>query len=233
LVSNLGADVNQADDQGCTPLFLAARLGDLAVVQCLAKELSADVNIAKNNGVTPLLAAVLGGDLAIVRCLVKEHGADVNQAAKYGITLVGLAADKGNLPMVQCLVDELGADVNQESHDGSTPLMMATFKKHRKCIAYLLKRGANPKASYVVGGGMAVDISKSNGAPPELIAYLEAKTHCSNLSCTGAGLKKCTGCKQARYCGQQCQLAHWPAHKADCNKVAAELNAAEDKQRRQ
>jgi hypothetical protein len=48
--------------------------------------------------------------------------------------------------------------------------------------------------------------------------YLNAKAHYSNPDCSGAGRKKCTGRKQARYCGQSCQLAHWKAHKAKCNK---------------
>jgi hypothetical protein len=64
--------------------------------------------------------------------------------------------------------------------------------------------------------GTAADVSKWFDAPAALTEYLEAKQHCSNPGCSGAGLKKCTGCKQARYCKQACQLAHWPAHKVEC-----------------
>jgi hypothetical protein len=87
-----------------------------------------------------------------------------------------------------------------------------------------MRHGADPQA-VAPAFGTAAHISKVDGAPPEQTAYLEAKTHCSNPGCAGAGLKKCTGCKQVRYCGQQCQLAHWAAHKADC-EAAAELRAA-------
>jgi hypothetical protein len=41
-------------------------------------------------------------------------------------------------------------------------------------------------------------------------------------------VKKCTGCKQARYCGEPCQLAHWTAHKTDCRRWTAELEADKD-----
>jgi hypothetical protein len=34
---------------------------------------------------------------------------------------------------------------------------------------------------------------------------------------------KCTACTQARYCKEECQLAHWTAHKADCKRLRAEL----------
>jgi hypothetical protein len=47
----------------------------------------------------------------------------------------------------------------------------------------------------------------AGGAPAEQTECLEAKTHCSNTGCVGAGTQECTGCKRARYCGQACQLA--------------------------
>jgi hypothetical protein len=32
----------------------------------------------------------------------------------------------------------------------------------------------------------------------------------------GVRLQMCSRCKRVRYCGPQCQLAHWQAHKAKC-----------------
>jgi hypothetical protein len=51
---------------------------------------------------------------------------------------------------------------------------------------------------------------------------------CSSPGCGGSGVKRCTSCKQARYCAQGCQSAHWPANKADCKRVRAELAASEN-----
>jgi ankyrin repeat protein len=124
-------------------------------------------------------------------------------------------------------VKELGADVNWARKNGATALMLAASKGYHEIVAYLLRHGADPQSIAPILG-TAADVSNMCGAPPEQTAYLEAKTHCSNPCCAGAGLKKCTGCKQVRYCGHQCQLAHWPAHKADC-KAAAELRSAKGK----
>jgi hypothetical protein len=133
----------------------------------------------------------------------------------------------GHLDVVRCLVEELEADVNLSRNDGATVLMVAAHEKHHRMVAYLMRHGADLQAS-APRCGIAADVSKRYGAPPEQTTYIEAKTHCSHPGCAGAGIKKCTGCKQVQYCGQQCQLAHWQAHKADC-KAAAELRAAKGK----
>ena len=51
------------------------------------------------------------------------------------------------------------------------------------------------------------------------------RAHCAAPGCSGAGILKCTGCKQARYCGEPCELAHRKAHKADCRRWNAIFNA--------
>jgi hypothetical protein len=132
-----------------------------------------------------------------------------------------------HLAVVRCLVEEFEADVNLARKNGATALMVAASESNHKIFAYLMRHGANPQAS-APAFGTAAHISKTDGSPPEQTAYLEAKTHCSYPGCGGSGIKKCTGCKQVRYCGQQCQLAHWSLHKADC-KAAAELRPAKDK----
>ena len=76
--------------------------------------------------------------------------------------------------------------------------------------------------------GTAADFSKHFGAPAEQTAYLEARTHCAKPGCGGAGLKKCAGCLEVFFCSSNCQVAHWPAHKADCKRrVEAKLSKGE------
>jgi ankyrin repeat protein len=77
---------------GATPFFVAAEIGNLALVQLLAKQLGADVTQAAIDGVTPFYIAVQMDHLAVVRYLVKELGADVSQGANNGATPLYLAA---------------------------------------------------------------------------------------------------------------------------------------------
>jgi ankyrin repeat protein len=217
LVQELGADVNKSAKDGLTPLYIAAMTGKLDVVRFMANTLGADVNL---RGKDPLFIAAHEGHVDVVRCLVNEFGVDVNRAGLNGVTALFMAAQEGLLEVVRCLLEELGADDKQATYKGRTPLMAASHGKHAKIIKLLIKFGADAQASTAFG--TAAYVSKKCGAPEALTQYLEAKAHCSNPGCSGAGLKKCTGCKQARYCGQTCQLAHWRAHKVDCKASKGE-----------
>jgi ankyrin repeat protein len=191
-------------------------------------ELGADVNHSTADGNTALIMAVYQGQVDAMRCLVKELGADVNQKNCQGSTALLEAIRRGDVESVRTLVKELGADVNLSLPDGGTPLIVASGLQNEKIVKLLLKAGADAQASVFVEGTYftAADGAAANGASAELKEYLEAKLHCSNLSCSGAGIQKCAGCKQARYCGQACQLAHWPVHKADCKARQAKAISA-------
>jgi hypothetical protein len=204
------------------------------VTRCLVKNLGANVNQAKEYGYPPLFIAARHGRLAALRCLVKDLGANVITCFM-DRTHLYFATENGQLAAVQCLVKELSADIDKAADQGlrwCTPLMMASYKKHADVVRWLIKEGANTQAcaykenEFGIFAVTAADLSKRTGASSEQTAYLEAKTHCSNPGCSGAGIKRCPACKQARYCGEPCQYAHWKAHKADSKRWSAELNAA-------
>jgi hypothetical protein len=227
LVRELGADPNGADEEDCTPSYMAAQMGYEAVVRCLVKEFGADVNKADDRGATPMYMAAQQGHMPVAVCLARELGANVSQETDRGCTPVAAEAEGGYQDVVLCLVKDFGANVNVAAHDGSTPLMIAIEGQHEHIVRILLKHGADPQAMHPEFG-TAADLSKLIGAPAEQIAYLEAKTHCSNPGCTGAGRKTCAECNQVRYCCVDCQHAHWPAHRAECKVAAKARRAAKD-----
>lgn len=52
----------------------------------------------------------------------------------------------------------------------------------------------------------------------------EGTPTCDACGLPSSGLKRCTGCRAARYCSKGCQVAAWPSHKAACK--AAQQAAA-------
>jgi hypothetical protein len=190
------------------------------------KDLGADVNQQDEigmTGMTALSVASAGGLHDTVRYLVEELGADVN--ADVPRPPLYVAAVRGHLDVVRLLL-KLGANIDQTDSNGVTPLMVATVQKHDELVLWLVKAGANTQKRRFHADGVSTALSLSQyfaGASAEQTMYLESKTHCSSPGCSGAGLMKCTGCKQVRYCKEACQLAHWKAHKADCKRWSAEL----------
>jgi ankyrin repeat protein len=233
LVEEFSADVHQRrSSDGRTALMAAAHGGSVDALTCLV-ELGADVKETISDGSTALMEAAYAASVDVVQCLVKEFGASVNQPrSNDGITALIAAARDGDLDMVRCLL-KLKADVNKTSDDGATALMAASFHKHHEIVVWLVKAGADtqvvmsaPSDGYAF---TAAVFSRDVGASIEQTAYLEAKTHCSKFCCSGAGIMKCTACKQVRYCREQCQLAHWKVHKVDCKRWRAELKADKGK----
>jgi hypothetical protein len=188
----------------------------LPVTECLVKDLGAEYK-SHIDGRAPLFVAAKNGHPGVVRFLATELGADVNHADKCGCTPLFGAAQNGHLDVVRLLVKDFGADVNQATFCGITTLIAATIRKHEEVVTWLLKNGANAQAIHE-NFGTAAHVSRSLGAPAEQSAYLEARTHCANPRCSGAGLKKCAKCLEVFFCAKDCQVAAWPAHKADCKR---------------
>jgi hypothetical protein len=124
--------------------------------------------------------------------------------------------------MVRLLVKDFGANVNKTREDGINPLKIAVRYEREDVVAFLIKYGANVQDSSDAFGN-AAEISRAYAASPKQTQYLEARTHCANTGCDGVGGKKYDGCLKVYYCARVCQLAHWPAHKAECRRSAEEL----------
>jgi hypothetical protein len=148
-----------------------------------------------------------------VRCLLSELGANVSHGSVFGSTALFSAAYEGQSDVVRCLVREFGADINLSDYNGITPLMAASSRKHAALCKWLVKAGADPQAK-APNHEIAADISRRVGASPEQTAYLEAN--------------KCQGRMQGRYCGPACHVAHWPNHRAECQRLGAALKCAQD-----
>jgi ankyrin repeat protein len=86
--------VNQANDDGETPLNCAAECGHSDCVKLLLEADGVDVNKANRDGYTPLSLAASCGHSDCVKLLIEADGVDVNKADKYGQTPLTWAAEE-------------------------------------------------------------------------------------------------------------------------------------------
>jgi ankyrin repeat protein len=145
LVKELGADVNQGNDKGVTPISIAAENGQLAIVRFLAKDFGADVDLAmKISRSTPSCVNAEKGNADMLRLLCKDLGANVDQIMKFRKSPSIIAAKHGHLEAVVCLISELGADLNHPDEDGRTVLEYARSAGHKSIVA-AIKAAAQAK----------------------------------------------------------------------------------------
>jgi hypothetical protein len=90
LVKDLGADVNQADERGLTPLMVATAMNRLHTMRCLGVDLGADVNLRGHNSYTPLMVASAAWHGHVVVWLLK-NGADAHASSSTYLTAVDIS----------------------------------------------------------------------------------------------------------------------------------------------
>ncbi|HYV08674.1 MAG TPA: ankyrin repeat domain-containing protein [Thermoplasmata archaeon] len=131
--------INDANEEGFTPLGLAAFFGHVDAVKVLL-EAGADVNLKPPSRFqnTAVDAAVAGDHTDVVRVLLAA-GADPNVRSEASYTTLHKAAVHGNLDIVRMLVDR-GADVKATRDGGHTPLEDAREKGHEAIVEFLEAR---------------------------------------------------------------------------------------------
>lgn len=164
-----GMDVNTADRAGTTLLMIAARNGNLDLLQTLLNNrasinrrnqfgdsalllaaLNARFDAAKllmekgaevnPSGWTPLHYAVFGGNPEILGLLI-ARGANLDARAPNGQTALMVAVKLGKLDLVTMLIDA-DADMDLTDQDGVSALQLARKLGHKEIANYLRKVGA-------------------------------------------------------------------------------------------
>jgi ankyrin repeat protein len=143
-----GADVNDRDQLGETPLHVAAVRGYREASSLLIAN-GADVNAEDKRGLTPLHAAAWMGHTEIVTMLITE-GADISARDEDGVVALHAAALAGRKDAVALLITK-GAAINAKNKDGITPLHAAALAGHKETVALLIARGADVTAENEAG----------------------------------------------------------------------------------
>ena len=149
-----GANVNEANKDGGTPLIYAAQHGDLTLIKTLVDR-GAKVNWVDHDGNAPLGYLAAGEKLkneAVAFLLAR--GADINLANKAGRTPLHLAVMRRCRPEETALQTELvamllgaGADGNRLTQRGELPLHLAAAAgQPDQVLAQLIQATREPQA---------------------------------------------------------------------------------------
>ena len=111
-----------------TPLFMACRNGDAAMIDLLIKA-GANPNSVDEHGTTPLMMAAAAGNADAVKVLI-EHGGNVNaREGVHGQTALMFAAALGRSDAIRVLA-AYGADTSITSKAGKAPKVPSSFEQN-------------------------------------------------------------------------------------------------------
>ncbi|WP_353276286.1 ankyrin repeat domain-containing protein [Wolbachia endosymbiont (group B) of Villa cingulata] len=133
-------DINSKDENGWTPLHLAAWKGQLNDTRSLVEK-GADINAENIFGRKPIHIAAENNNKNIIEFFLSK-GMSIDDVDRYGRTPLYCASWNGHLGVVKYLVDK-GADVYTQDKGGKTPLNVAIDQKHDDVIKYLKQAQLN------------------------------------------------------------------------------------------
>jgi len=133
-----GADPNvQNEEDGKTPLHIAAMRGDMKMLEFLITHPYIDMNALDDASTTPIHCAISHSQLDVVKLLL-EKGADVNIPDAQRKTCVHIAAEQGNKMMCKLLIETYKADIRILTEQDQTPLHFASANLNKDVVHYLV-----------------------------------------------------------------------------------------------
>lgn len=165
-----GVDVNESDDNGATPLFLASRHGYLKAVQLLLADAKIDPNQSipdtttttiHSPGSTPLFIACANNHMKVVNALLADSRIDPNQTTCLGSSPLHIAVINEHIEIVNTLLADPRVNPNiHRTIDGATPLCLAASRSTSTRIVDTL----------VACSRVTLNLPMTNGATPISIA---------------------------------------------------------------
>jgi ankyrin repeat protein len=135
---SLGANVNQADAFGITPLHLAVKQNSLLMIQELLKESSLKLNELDDNGQTALSMATLNANFQIVKELVEAGSNVTKQNPLNGYTCLHVAIRNENIKMVKYFIEINHSLLYVECNEGMNAMKLAIVNKSSDEIVQFL-----------------------------------------------------------------------------------------------
>lgn len=158
-----GANINERDTEGKTPLYTAAWNGMEEMVKVLI-ELGAHVDLrVGNTGLTALHAAAWRGNAPAAEVLLRG-GVDPDVRDRNQAAPLHWASASGHADLITKLL-QYGADINARTTDGKTPAYEAILQNQFSALKILVENGANlnligPNGQTIVNFGLSKGMLK-------------------------------------------------------------------------
>jgi hypothetical protein len=142
-VVDLGAPLNELNEEGLTPLGFAVTHGFVPGINYLLGLAETDANKGRADGYSPLMIAAEKNRGNSTTALLGYPSVDINyQGGPNNNTALHVALNQKSLKVVWKLLENPRLDVNISNGDGKTPLYLAAAYDHIDVTEALLNLGA-------------------------------------------------------------------------------------------
>ena len=157
-----GMDINEKDEDGCTPLMHAFVWKDITLPKVLI-DLGADINTKDVNRVTPLMYALKYGNAECAKRLV-DMGADLFTGDDIlCFTPLHYAAFSDNVEIAKTIIERGNIDVSSRYYETVNPLHVAAEYGSQKMINLFLELGADVTERSEISGLEPCLVAAKNG----------------------------------------------------------------------
>jgi ankyrin repeat protein len=140
LFLELRIGINTRDDNGDTPLFLAAKAGNIELVKSLIEK-GADISICNDDGKSVLMTAIGEGRMQIARMLIEFANAPLlNVVDREDRTALEMTINDDIDSLSKLLIIK-GADFSVKTSNGDdTLLSLASFNENLKMVKFIISK---------------------------------------------------------------------------------------------
>ncbi|KAG9397312.1 Ankyrin repeats (3 copies) [Carpediemonas membranifera] len=195
-----GADVNQRNDNGWSPVNSAAYNGHTEALR-LVLAAGPTLDHVDATGFTPLMAVCVNNLVEHVQLLV-DAGADCFIGSADGDNVLHLAANRNHVEIIKVLLDAKPDLLNMVDNFARTPLFDAAAHGHNDSVRLLLSHGADPdiasfadqtaimaaaafgraeSVAMLVGAGAELNQQDSDGDTALAIACIKGNAQCVRI----------------------------------------------------
>ncbi|PGG96211.1 hypothetical protein AJ79_09680 [Helicocarpus griseus UAMH5409] len=144
LLLDRGAEPNQTDANGSTPLLWAAWAGHKAVVETFLNFRTVDPDQADSRGQTPLSWAAERGHHEVIRLLL-DHGATLSTKDSKGRGPAWWAIWNGQVEVTDLLLSLDDPLAYEADEDGWSPIHWAFYNRHDQVVDLLRRNSLRPR----------------------------------------------------------------------------------------
>ncbi|KAG9447148.1 hypothetical protein H6P81_013276 [Aristolochia fimbriata] len=162
LIEQPTVNLDEEDENGCSPLMIAAMEGHVEAFRLLVFA-GADVKLSNKSGETAIGLAGSSKNKDLFEKVMLEFEIEKGIRGSAGFYALHCAARRGDLQAAK-LLSGRGYDVNVRNSDGYTPLMLAAREGHGRLCLFLISCGARCDLS-TQRGETALSLARKNGEP--------------------------------------------------------------------